>query len=123
MNDSNRINGPSVLHPVRGTVIASMPVDALSFLPRCVSKKRKKENLVMKNFKQFIFVMAMVVGLAFSVSAQKDDQKQRPPKERPPRVDPKDKPPRGNPPKGDDKPKKPELSFYLVSKEKESDIA
>ena len=69
----------------------------------------------MKKFKQIIFMVAMVVGLAFSVSAQKDDQK-RPPKGQPPVIEPrpKDRPPRGNPPK-DEKPKKPEMSFYLLT--------
>ena len=63
----------------------------------------------------------MVLGMAFSVSAQKDDQK-RPPKD-PPKiyVPPKDRPPRGNPPKGDDKPKKPGMSFYLVTVKNDSD--
>ena len=66
----------------------------------------------------------MVIGLALSVSAQKDDQK-RPPKGPPPKIEPvpKDRPPRGNPPKGDDKPKKPGMSFYLASSKYESNIA
>lgn len=67
----------------------------------------------MKSLKQIIFMFALVIGLAFSVSAQNDDQK-RPPKE-PPVRDPKPKPPRENPPKGDDKPKKPGMSLYLAS--------
>ena len=69
----------------------------------------------MKRFSHILFTLAMIVGLAFSVSAQKDDQK-RPPK-KPPVIDPpRDKPPRNNPPKGDDKrPNKPGMSFYLVS--------
>lgn len=78
----------------------------------------------MRRFSQIIFTLAMVVGMAFSVSAQKDDKKQRPPKD-PPKIDvsPKNRPPRGNPPKGDDKPKKPGMSFYLVTVKKESDTA
>jgi hypothetical protein len=71
---------------------------------------------MMKRFSQIIFTFAMVVGMALSVSAQKDDQKERPPKPKPPVVDPKEKPPRGNPPKGGDKPKKPEMSLYLVKR-------
>ncbi len=74
----------------------------------------------MKNFKQIIFVFAMVIGLALSVPAQNDDQK-KPPKN-PPQVDPGKKPPRGNPPKGDDKPKKPGMSFYLVSVDGENNL-
>jgi len=75
----------------------------------------------MKKFKEIIFIMTMVVGLSFSVSAQKDDPK-RPPKN-PPVIEPrpKDRPPRGNPPK-DDKPKKPGVSFYLVPAKNESDL-
>ena len=77
----------------------------------------------MKTLTKIIFTLAMVVGLAFSVSAQKDDQKERPPKQKPPVVEPKPKPPRGNPPK-EDKPKKPgNISFFLVSAEQDSDIA
>ncbi len=77
----------------------------------------------MKKFKKIIFVVAMVVGLTFSVSAQKDDQK-RPPKGDPPKIEPrpKDRPPRGNPPK-EDKPKKPERGFYLVTDWNRSDFA
>lgn len=81
----------------------------------------------MKKFKEIIFIMTMVVGLTFSVSAQKDDQK-RPPKN-PPVIEPrpKDRPPRGNPPKdekpNDEKPKKPGMSFYLVPEKNKSDLA
>lgn len=57
-------------------------------------------------------MFAMVMGLALSVPANSDDQK-KPPKN-PPVVDPGKKPPRGNPPR-DDKPKKPGMSFYLVT--------
>lgn len=74
----------------------------------------------MKRVSQIIFTLAMVVGMAFSVSAQRDDKKP-PKKPKPPVVDPKEKPPRGNPPKGDDRPKKPGMSFYLVAVKKDSD--
>jgi hypothetical protein len=67
----------------------------------------------MKRLKEIIFMFILAVSLALSVSAQNDDQK-RPPKE-PPVRDPKQKPPRDNPPKGNDKPKKPGMSYYLVS--------
>ena len=76
----------------------------------------------MKTLRYIIFTLAMVAGLAFSVSAQKDDPK-RPPK-KPPVIDPNpNKPPRGNPPKGEDKPKKPGMSFFLVSARYDSDKA
>jgi len=74
----------------------------------------------MKSLKHIIFTLAMVMGLAFSVSAQKDD---RPPKPKPPVVDPKPKPPRGNPPKGDDRPKKPGMSHYLIVEKRDGNIA
>ena len=74
----------------------------------------------MKSLRQIIFTVAMVIGLAFSVSAQKDEPK-RPPKD-PKVIIPREKPPRDNPPKGDDKPKKPGMSFYLVASKQESDI-
>jgi hypothetical protein len=74
----------------------------------------------MKSLKQIIFVFAVFMGLALGVPAQTDDQK-RPPK-KPPVVDPVKKPPRDNPPpKGDDKPKKPGMSFYLVSVDRRGD--
>ena len=76
----------------------------------------------MRSLKQIILVFAMAVGLALNVSAQNDDQK-RPPKD-PVVRDPKQKPPRGNPPpKGDDKPKKPGMSFYLVSADRNQNNA
>ena len=62
----------------------------------------------------------MVIGLAFSVSAQKDDQK-RPPKGDPPKVNPGEKPPRGNPPPKD--PKKPGFATYLVANNREDNMA
>ena len=77
----------------------------------------------MKNFRQTLMAIAMVVGLAFSVSAQKDDQKRPPKNPDRPKIEPKEKPPRGNPPKGDDRPKKPEMSFFLVSKVHDNEIA
>ena len=67
----------------------------------------------MRSLKQIILVSAMAIALATGVTAQNDDQK-RPPKN-PPVRDPGVKPPKEKPPKGDDKPKKPGMSFYLVS--------
>ena len=61
----------------------------------------------------------MVIGLTFTVSAQKDDK--RPPK-KPPVVNPNpDKPPRGNPPKDDKGPRRPG-ALYLLSVSREDDI-
>ena len=76
----------------------------------------------MKTLSKIIFTLAMVVGMALSVSAQKDDQKNRPPK-KPPVIQPGEKPPRGNPPPKEEKPKKPGMSFFLVSAKQDSDIA
>jgi hypothetical protein len=69
----------------------------------------------MKTLKGIILMFAVVIGLALSVPAQGDDQK-RPPKV-PPVREPKEKPP-----KGKDKPKKPGMSFYLVSGEVETNL-
>jgi hypothetical protein len=68
----------------------------------------------MKKLSQIIFTLAMALGLALSVSAQKDD-KNRPPKN-PPVVNPGEKkPPRNPPPKDDKGPKKPGSESYLVT--------
>jgi hypothetical protein len=66
----------------------------------------------MKLVKHFLFMLFVVAGLALSVSAQKDDKKDRPPKN-PPTVDPgkKNPPP---PPKDDKRPKKPGMAYFLV---------
>lgn len=78
----------------------------------------------MKNLRKILFTVVMVIGLAFSVSAQKQDPKERPPKQDSPKIvpRPKDRPPRGNPPK-EDRPKKPGMSFYLATGKEENDIA
>jgi hypothetical protein len=72
----------------------------------------------MKSLKEIIFTFVVVtgLGLGLSVHAQGDDQK-KPPKN-PPVIKPGDKP---KPPKGGGKPKKPGMSFYLVSGEAEND--
>jgi hypothetical protein len=57
----------------------------------------------MKKLIQIMVMVAMLVGMTFSVPAQKDD-KNRPPK-KPPVVNPDtNKPPRGNPPPKDERP-------------------
>ena len=107
-NDSNGMRPAGVSYTVwhRGCLKKS---DALSFFPLRKKTGTRKTN-VMKSLKHIICMFAMVVGAAFSVPAQSDDQK-KPPKN-PPVVEPGKKPPRGNPPKGDDpkgddRPKKP----------------
>lgn len=67
----------------------------------------------MKKLREIVFVLVAVAGLSLAVSAQKDDKKEKPPKN-PPSVDPGKKPPRDNPPKDDNKPKKPDFAFVLV---------
>ena len=63
--------------------------------------------------KRFLFIIFVVAGLAFAVSAQKNDPK-KPPKN-PPTVDPgKKNPPRENPPPRNNGPKKPGMAFVLV---------
>lgn len=73
----------------------------------------------MKIFKQLLLGSVMVIGLAFTAFAQKDDQKKpRPPKEPPPKVEPApEKPPPRNP-RDDPKPKKPdgELGWLVINK-------
>ena len=67
----------------------------------------------MKKLRHIAFMFIVVLGLAFSVSAQKGPKGDRPPKN-PPTVDPKpkDRPPRGNPPK--DRPGKPGMAFIAL---------
>lgn len=73
----------------------------------------------MKKLREIMFVFVAVACLSFAVSAQKDDKKEKPPKN-PPTVDPGKKPPRENPPpREDSKPKKPELAFVLVTDKKD----
>ena len=74
----------------------------------------------MKSLRQIIFMFVAVIGLALSVSAQNDPQEK--PRKDPPVIKPGDKPRRDNPPKGDDKPKKPGMSFYLVSANRDGNI-
>jgi hypothetical protein len=59
-------------------------------------------------------MMFMVVGLSLTAVAQGDKQD----KPKPPVIKPGDKPPRPNPPK-DDKPKKPNMSFFVMVKTEE----
>jgi hypothetical protein len=67
----------------------------------------------MKIAKKLLFMLFVVAGLAFAVSAQKNDPK-KPPKN-PPSVDPAKKNPRENPPPRDNKkPKKPGMAYVLV---------
>ena len=69
----------------------------------------------MKMLRNTLFILVAVFGLSLAVSAQKQDDKKVPPKERPPVINPGDKSrprenPPGNPPRdtGRDKPKKPQ---------------
>lgn len=71
---------------------------------------------VMKILKQILFIMVVVAGLSFGVSAQKGGQ--RPPKNPPPKIEPKPK----QTPKGDQKPKKPGYAFVIALPE-EHDLA
>ncbi len=73
----------------------------------------------MKSLKQMIFIFAMVGSIALSVPAQNNDDQKRPPKPKQPVVDPKEKPPKG----GQDRPKKPGMSYYLVSSESQKNLA
>ena len=73
----------------------------------------------MKTFKQILFTIVAVVGLSLAVSAQKGGG-DKPPKNPPPKIEPK---PKDNPPKGGDKPKKPGMSFFIVTGKEENQFA
>jgi len=69
----------------------------------------------MKVIQKIFFALTLMMGLSLAVSAQKEDPKKPPPKEKPPVVtpQPKPKPPaRGNP--APDKPKKPDHESGLL---------
>jgi len=73
----------------------------------------------MKVLQKILFTFAMVIGLSFAVSAQKnDDQKKPPPKQPPPVIKPSEN---KKPPKNDDKAKKSAVEI-AVSFRKSSDI-
>jgi len=97
--------------------------DALSLFPGCVKNKGGDARVKMKKLKEIMFTFVAVVGLALAVSAQRDDKKDKPPKN-PPTVDPGNKTkPRENPPREDKKPKKPGMAFVLVVERHHADIA
>lgn len=74
----------------------------------------------MKALKQILITFAAVAALSLGASAQKPGPQKPPPKDPPPKIDPKEKPPRDNPPRGGNKPKKPEMGFFvLIPKESE----
>ena len=70
----------------------------------------------MKSLKEIILMFALVSSLALSIPAQANDDQKRPPK-KPPVREPKEKPPKGN-----DRPKKPGMSYYLVSGDVENNL-
>ena len=70
----------------------------------------------MKSLKEIILMFAVVSSLALSIPAQSNDDQKRPPK-KPPVREPKEKPPKGN-----DRPKKPGMSYYLVSGDIENNL-
>jgi hypothetical protein len=90
--------------------------DALSFFPDAFRRGMRKLRS-MKRFKEIVLMFAVVAGLALGVPAQNNDDQKRPPK-KPPVREPKEKPPKGN-----DRPKKPGMSYYLVSRETENKLA
>jgi hypothetical protein len=69
----------------------------------------------MKKLRHITFIFVVVLGLAFSVSAQKGGDKGGRPPKNPPTVDPgvkNQRPPKGNPPK--EKPGRPGMAFVLL---------
>ena len=74
----------------------------------------------MKIFKQILFTVTIVIGLALTASAQQNDSKKPPPKEPPPIIIPKEKPKEDKPKDDHDKKgKKPEVSFLSLLNENE----
>jgi hypothetical protein len=67
----------------------------------------------MKNLKHILLTIALVVGISITASAQNNDNKNRPPKEKPPVVPVEPKKPKEDKPKNDNKEKKPGIVFYL----------
>jgi len=99
-----------------------LPKDKRTHFPSSpIALRSKGEKVVeaMKILRNMLFTFVAVVGLALSVSAQKDDKRDKPPKN-PPTIDPVKKPPRDNP-KGHDKPKKPGMAFELVVDPRETE--
>ena len=80
----------------------------LPLSPRRITWK-EEVKLAMRTFREIIFACAMVAGLTFAVSAQKDDQKKPPPKNPPPVINPQQKPP----PDGN-KPRKPGFAMAVI---------
>lgn len=106
---------------VFGTWIAKRPSDAPLLFPEAFIKGMRNDK-IMKFLKTTFFAVLLAAAMSLSVMAQKDDKKQDRPKPPPPTVNPGgSKPPRGNPPKGDDKPKKPEMSWFLFAKNESSE--
>ena len=70
----------------------------------------------MKTLRQLLFVIAIVIGISMTASAQKDGDKKPPPKEgKPPVIVVKPKP--DEKPKTDDKRKKPEAFIFRFADE------
>ena len=88
-----------------------------------IEGKVRTQGIMKKHLAKFIFLLAMIVGLSFSVSAQSDDKKKKKPKrpETPEIVVPK-KPKR---PKEDDrnKKKKPDSEFGFLYVRETSDLS
>ena len=76
----------------------------------------------MKILKHIFLTTALIVGISITASAQKGDNKNRPPKDKPPVVPVVPKNPKDEKPK-DDKGKKPEMVFYLAENRIEVTLA
>ncbi len=74
----------------------------------------------MKNLKHILLAITLVAGISLTASAQNNDNKNRPPKEKPPVVPVEPKKPKEDKPK--DKGKKPEIYFYLSENRIEIDL-
>jgi len=78
-----------------------------------VPDKKRERGIKMKNLKQILLAIALVVGISITASAQNNDGKKPPPKQNPPSVPVEPKKPKEDKPKNNDKGKKPGIVFYL----------
>lgn len=85
----------------------------LSF-PAVPDFHKGKKKIKMKNLKQILLTIALVVGISITASAQNNDNRKPPPKEKPPVVPVEPKKPKDEKPKDNDKGKKPGMVFYLA---------
>jgi len=100
---------------VYGIDIAFIKTAHILSFPVVPDKIRKEEINVMKILKKLLFAVAVMFCFSLAASAQNQEGKKPPPKDRPPVVPVEPKKPKDEKPKDDkeNKEKKPGISFYL----------